>query len=123
MDFTSGFGFDASPGGVGGDNGYVRARESIRYEMPAGAERDHERARIDLEDGFSIHDYRSKLKLLNDSGTTRTLENREGLLCPACEHEFDRLFVTERETTTFDSPVERPFCLARTAEKVLLCLH
>ncbi|ELZ02431.1 hypothetical protein C481_07171 [Natrialba asiatica DSM 12278] len=78
---------------------------------------------IELAGGFSVHDYRTKLKLLKDSGTTRTLENREGLLCPACEREFDRLFVTEEQTTSFETPAERPFCLARTDEKLLLCTH
>ncbi len=78
---------------------------------------------IELAGGFSIHDYRTKLKLLNDAGTTRTLENREGLLCPACEREFDRLFVTEEQTASFETPAERPFCLARTDEKLLLCTH
>lgn len=92
------------------------------YEM-ADRRATQETGRIDLENGFTMHDYRTKLKLLTDSGTTRTLENREGLLCPACGHEFDRLFVTEEETTTFESPAERPFCLARTAEKLLLCTH
>ncbi|WP_049921267.1 DUF7385 family protein [Halopiger djelfimassiliensis] len=80
-------------------------------------------SRIDLADGFSIHDYRSKLKLLKDSGETRTLENRDGLRCPACDAAFDRLFVTERRTATFDVPPERPFCLARTGDKLLLCTH
>ncbi|GAB3670823.1 DUF7385 family protein [Halopiger thermotolerans] len=79
--------------------------------------------RIDLEGGFSIHDYRAKLKLLNDTGETRTLENRRELQCPACDRAFDRLFVTERETATFETAPERPFCLARTDEKLLLLTH
>lgn len=79
--------------------------------------------RIDLTDGFSIHDYRSLLKLQNDTGKTRTLENRKGLRCPACDRPFDRLFVTERATHSFESPPDRPFCLANTAEKVLVLTH
>ena len=79
--------------------------------------------RIDLADGFSIHDYRAKLKLLNDSGDARTLENRRGLRCPSCDREFDRLFVTELRTATFETPPDRPFCLARTADKTLLLTH
>ena len=79
--------------------------------------------RIDLTDGFSIHDYRAKLKLLNDSGDARTLENRRGLRCPSCDREFRRLFVTERETATFETPPDRSFCLARTDEKLLVLTH
>lgn len=90
--------------------------------MPAPSREDG-MARIILEDGFSIHEYRTKLKLLHDDGETRTLENREGLLCPACGQTFDRLFVTTRETQTFKTPPDRPFCLARTAEKLLLLTH
>lgn len=80
-------------------------------------------SRIDLSDGFSIHEYRTKLKLLNDSGDTRTVENRAELACPSCDRAFDRLFVTERPTASFETPPDRPFCLARTAEKLLLLTH
>ncbi|GAB7019431.1 flagella cluster protein [Halostagnicola sp. A-GB9-2] len=79
--------------------------------------------RIDITAGFSIHDYRTKLKLLNDNGDTRVLENREELGCPSCGQPFDRLFVTENATASFDSPPEKPFCLARTEEKLLLLSH
>lgn len=80
-------------------------------------------ARIDIENGFTIHDYRTKLKLLKDTGDTRTLENRQELGCPACGRAFDRLYVTERPTETFGSPPEVPFCLARTEEKLLVLTH
>lgn len=80
-------------------------------------------ARIDISAGFSIHDYRTKLKLLHDDGETRTLENRAELGCPSCGAAFTRLFVTEKETASFESPPERPFCLARTDEKLLLLAH
>ncbi len=79
--------------------------------------------RIDIADGFSIHDYRTKLKLLNDTGDTRALENRKELGCPSCDQPFDRLFVTENAVASFDSPPEKPFCLARTDEKLLLLTH
>ncbi|MFC6719377.1 flagella cluster protein [Natrialbaceae archaeon GCM10025810] len=79
--------------------------------------------RIDVRDGFTVHDYRTKLKLLNDTGDTRTLENREELGCPACGRAFDRLYVSERPTETFSSPPERPFCLARTDDRLLVLTH
>ncbi|AFZ73111.1 DUF7385 family protein [Natronobacterium gregoryi] len=79
--------------------------------------------RIDVTDGFSIHDHRRKLKLLKDSGDTRILEHRGGISCPACGETFDRLFVTEQSTTSFETPPDRPFCLARTDEKLLLITH
>lgn len=79
--------------------------------------------RIDISAGFSIHDYRTKLKLLHDDGETRTLENRAELGCPSCGRAFTRLFVTENVTASFDTPPERPFCLARTESKLLLLAH
>ncbi|SFB78789.1 hypothetical protein SAMN05444422_1028 [Halobiforma haloterrestris] len=79
--------------------------------------------RISVENGFSIHDYRSKLKLLKDGGDQRILENRDDVGCPACGQGFDRLFVTERPTTSFETPPDRRFCLARTDEKLLLLTH
>ena len=48
--------------------------------------------RLDLSDGFDVHDYRSRLKLRTQDGSSMYLENREGLECPACGRAFDRLF-------------------------------
>jgi len=78
--------------------------------------------RIDVSDGFDIHDYRHGLKLLRDDRETMVLANRDDLDCPACGEPFERLFVSEKRTNTFDDP-GRPFCLARTAEKLLLLTH
>jgi len=46
-------------------------------------------------------------------GTT-TLENRDDT--------FERLFVTEKRTTSFGDP-GRPFCLARTDDELLVLTH
>ena len=79
--------------------------------------------RLDLSDGFDVHDYRAKLKLLKQDAGSMTLENREGLACPACDRPFDRLFVTEDGTVTFGDPPSGPFCLARTDERLLVLTH
>jgi hypothetical protein len=79
--------------------------------------------RLDLSDGFDVHDYRSRLKLHTQNGASMSLENREGLACPACGRTFDRLFVSEDDRVTFGTPPDAPFCLARTAEKLLLLTH
>lgn len=78
--------------------------------------------RLDIADGFSIHDYRHGLKLITDDGRTKHLENREGFRCPACGDPFEKLFVSERRTNSFGNPGV-PFCLARTDEKLLLLTH
>jgi hypothetical protein len=79
--------------------------------------------RLDLADGFDVHDYRSRLKLHTQDGSSMYLENREGLECPACGRAFDRLFVSEDDRVTFGNPPNASFCLARTAEKLLLMTH
>ena len=78
--------------------------------------------RLDVSDGFDVHDYRRGLKLLREDRGTMTLANRDGFACPACGKAFDRLFVSEKRTNTFGDPGS-PFCLARTDEKLLLMTH
>ena len=79
--------------------------------------------RLDVSDGFDVHDYRSKLKLLRQDGGSMSLVNREGLGCPACGAEFDRLFVSDDPTVTFDAAPKGPICLARTDERLLVLTH
>jgi len=77
---------------------------------------------LDVSGRFDVHDYRYGLKLLQDDRETTHLANREGFLCPACEREFDRLFVSERRENTFGDP-EGPFCVVRTDDQLLLLTH
>jgi hypothetical protein len=79
--------------------------------------------RLDLSDGFDVHDYRSDLKLLKQGASSMQLENRSELACPACDQPFDRLFVTEEESVSFDSAPSGPICLARTDEQLLVFTH
>ena len=77
---------------------------------------------LDVSGGFDVHDYRHGLKLLKQDRGTTTLENRDGFRCPACDDTFERLFVTEKRTTSFGDP-GRPFCLARTDDELLVLTH
>lgn len=77
---------------------------------------------LDISDGFDVHEYRHGLKLIHDDRETMHLENRDGFRCPACEQPFEKLFITEKQTSSFGKP-NAPFCLARTDEKLLLCTH
>ena len=78
---------------------------------------------FDLSDGFDMHDYRHGLKLLKEDVRTKQLANPDdAFACPACGKPFDRLFVTEKRTNSFDDP-GRPFCLARTDDALLLFTH
>jgi hypothetical protein len=78
--------------------------------------------RLDVSEGFDVHDYRHGLKLLEQNKGTMQLANRRDFLCPACEKPFDRLLLTERRHHTFGAP-SGPFCLARTDEQLLVLTH
>jgi hypothetical protein len=78
--------------------------------------------RLDVSDGFDVHDYRHGLKLLKQDRGTMTLANRDGFACPACGEPFERLFVSKHRTSSFGDP-GTPFCLARTEESLLVLTH
>ena len=77
---------------------------------------------LDVSDGFDVHDYRHGLKLLQEDRQTMHLANRADFGCPACGEPFDRLFVTEKATSSFGEP-GGPFCLARTEDALLVLTH
>ena len=77
---------------------------------------------LDVGGGFDVHDYRHGLKLLGQDRGTMTLANREPFACPACGDPFDRLFVTEHRTSSFDDP-GTAFCLARSDDELLVLTH
>lgn len=79
--------------------------------------------RLDVSGGFDVHDYRAGLKLLRQDAGSMTLENRDGLGCPACGEPFERLFVADDPTVSFDSAPSGPICLARTDERLLVATH
>lgn len=79
--------------------------------------------RLDVSEGFDVHDYRTKLKLVRQDRETMYLENRENCRCPACERPFDRLFVSEKREVTFNSAPNGPICLVRTDDQLLVFTH
>lgn len=78
---------------------------------------------LDVDGGFSVHDYRHGLKLLRQDESTMTLANRADFECPACGTVFDRLLVAEAATVSFDSPPDGPVCVVRTADQLLVLTH
>jgi len=78
--------------------------------------------RLDVEDGFDVHEYRHGLKLLKQVRGTMHLANRNDFLCPACGDVFDDLFVSERRENTFGNP-DDPICIVRTDDQILLLTH
>ncbi|WP_254271652.1 DUF7385 family protein [Haloarcula marina] len=78
--------------------------------------------RLDVGDGFDVHEYRHGLKLLKQDRETMALENRNDFACPACGDAFERLFVSEKRENTFGNP-GGPFCLVRTDDQVLVLTH
>jgi hypothetical protein len=78
---------------------------------------------LDVADGFSIHDHRSGLKLLEQGRSTTTLANREPYACPVCGEAFDRLLVAEDGALSFDGGLPAPVCLLGTGEELLVLTH
>lgn len=78
---------------------------------------------LDVDAGFSVHDYRHGLKLLQQDGDTMTLANREGFGCPACGEVFDRILVAESGSVSFDTAPQGPLCVVRADEKLLVLTH
>lgn len=72
---------------------------------------------------FDIHDVRHRLKQLSDDGDTKLFENRDGVVCPACETPFDRLFVTRQVTTSFPENDGSRFCLVRDSGQIYVLRH
>jgi len=77
---------------------------------------------LDISEGFDVHEYRHGLKLIQADRETMHLENRDGFGCPACGRPFEKLFVSEARTNSFDRP-SASFCLARTDDQLLLLTH
>lgn len=78
--------------------------------------------RLDVAEGFDVHEHREGFKLLKETRETMQLGNRADFACPACGKPFEKLFVSEKRANTFSSP-PGPFCLYRTDEQLLLFTH
>lgn len=77
---------------------------------------------IDLSEGFSIHDYRSGLKLLKQTDTDTLVANRQGFDCPVCRSQFTRLLETTARSRSLSTP-SGPVCVARVDDKLLIFAH
>lgn len=78
---------------------------------------------IDVTNGFNVHEYRTKLKLLTQSADSMRLENKDRLGCPACDRPFEELLVLERDQISFSSAPNGPLCLVKTPDQLLVLTH
>jgi hypothetical protein len=78
---------------------------------------------LDVEGGFSIHEYRSGLKLLEQGRSTTTVENRAEYPCPVCGNPFDRLLVAEDGEQFFGEGLPGPVCLRTAGDQLLVLTH
>ena len=79
--------------------------------------------RLDVADGFDVHDYRDGLKVLEQDRDRTYLGNRAGYACPACDRPFERLLVAELSELTFSSAPEDPICVVRAPDRLLVLTH
>ena len=77
---------------------------------------------LDVENGFSVHDYRDGLKLLEQGRRRMHLENRSNYACPVCGAAFDRLLVAADGEVSFSDPPS-PLCVVSADGQVLVLTH
>jgi len=78
---------------------------------------------LDVENGFSVHDHRDGLKLLEQGRTRMRLENRSGYACPVCGDAFDQLLVTDDGEASFSRAPPNPLCVLATDGQLLVLTH
>jgi hypothetical protein len=71
---------------------------------------------------FDEHAVRHRLKLVTDTGASALYENRDGVGCPVCGVPFDEFYATA-ESESFRPTETVGFCVAHTAERLLLFTH
>ncbi|WP_049984801.1 DUF7385 family protein [Halobellus rufus] len=76
-----------------------------------------------MADRFDQHAVRHRMKLLRSDGDVTLYANRDDVPCPACEEPFDRLLLTERRSHSFDLGDTDRLCVAREADRLLVCTH
>ncbi|QZA87982.1 flagella cluster protein [Salinarchaeum sp. IM2453] len=72
---------------------------------------------------FSVHDHRHALKQLRDGGSTKLYETKAEIDCPVCGKAFQRLFITEKKTTSFPENDGRRFCILNEEQTVMMFRH
>jgi hypothetical protein len=72
--------------------------------------------------GFDEHAARHRLKLVTDSGESVLYENRDDVACPVCDERFDEFYATAG-AESFRPPSKIGFCVAHTADRLLLFTH
>jgi len=73
--------------------------------------------------GIDLHEIRSSLKLIRDSGETTLFENRGDATCPVCGEPFDEVLDTTAEQRQIDPSRPISFCLVNETDRVLLFTH
>lgn len=75
------------------------------------------------DDAINLHDWRTDLKLLKDTGKTALYENMSGRACPACGESFDELLASERRHHSLDPPARVALCVRREEGRLLVFTH
>lgn len=72
---------------------------------------------------IDLHDHRHGLKLLRETRATSHWENKRPYACPACDEEFEEVFVSEKTHNTFAPSTATPFCIRHEPDRILMFRH
>ncbi|WP_266078086.1 DUF7385 family protein [Haladaptatus caseinilyticus] len=76
-----------------------------------------------MTDRFDVHAIRHRLKLKRDAGHTSLFENRDSVVCPACDEPFAEVLLTERRKHSFGPTESIRFCVVREGDCMQLFTH
>ncbi|MGB9965983.1 DUF7385 family protein [Halobacterium hubeiense] len=66
---------------------------------------------------------RHRLKLVQDTGTERVFENRDGVTCPACGDAFAEALATTERTCQLSPGPSVDVCIVREADRTIVFTH
>lgn len=72
---------------------------------------------------IDLHEIRSSLKLIRDTGDSAHYENRGSAPCPVCREVFDEVLETTERTRTLSPSAGISICLVNEDGRVLLFTH
>ncbi|WP_227376792.1 DUF7385 family protein [Haladaptatus halobius] len=72
---------------------------------------------------MDIHAIRHRLKLKKDAGHTELFENRDSVVCPACDKPFGDLLATEKREHSFRPTGLMRLCVVREDDRLLVFTH
>lgn len=72
---------------------------------------------------IDLHDIRSKLKLIEDTGESSLFDNRGDVGCPVCGDVFDEVLETTESTRRLEPSERIDICIVNDKDRLHLFTH